>query len=51
MYEVNGRQFLVVSASSGINSGGGHGTPGNAAPATGQTKSYVAFALPIKAAK
>ena len=38
MYEVNGRQFLVVPASSGINSGGGHGGPSSAPPATGQTK-------------
>ena len=51
MYEVNGRQFLVVPASSGINSGGGHGGPSSAPPATGQTKGYVAFALPDKASK
>ena len=50
MYEVNGRQFLVVPASSGINSGGGHGSPGVAPTATG-TKSYVAFALPDKGSK
>jgi quinoprotein glucose dehydrogenase len=61
MYQVNGRQFLVVPASSGINSGGGHGgrssaqaaagqtTPGQITP--GRTKSYVAFALPDKANK
>jgi len=48
MYEVNGRQFLVMPASSNINSGGGHRRPGEAAaePGTG-TRSYVAFALPI----
>ena len=48
MYAVNGRQFLVVPASSRINTGGGHQIPG-AAPAT-ETRSplagYVAFALP-----
>jgi quinoprotein glucose dehydrogenase len=48
MYEVNGRQFLVVPASSRINSRGGHLRPGEtAAPETG-TRSYVAFALPRK---
>jgi quinoprotein glucose dehydrogenase len=48
MYEVNGRQFLVVPASSRINTGGGHLKPGEvAAPETG-TRSYVAFALPQK---
>ena len=49
MYEVNGRQFLVVPASSRINSGGGHTRPGETAtqPAAG-TPSYVAFALPRK---
>jgi quinoprotein glucose dehydrogenase len=46
MYEVNGRQFLVVPASSRINSGGGHRLPGDTGePAVG-TRSYVAFALP-----
>lgn len=47
MYEVNGRQFLVVPASSRINSGGGHVRPGDppASPVVG-TPSYVAFALP-----
>jgi quinoprotein glucose dehydrogenase len=49
MYEVNGRQFLVVPASSRINSGGGHVRPGDVAadPVVG-TPSYVAFALPRK---
>jgi quinoprotein glucose dehydrogenase len=49
MYEVNGRQYLVVPASSRINSGGGHRRPGEAAtePVVG-TPSYVAFALPRK---
>jgi quinoprotein glucose dehydrogenase len=47
MYEVNGRQFLVVPASSRINSGGGHVRPGETTTQspTG-TPSYVAFALP-----
>ena len=49
MYEVNGRQFLVVPASSRINSGGGHMRPSETAtqPAAG-APSYVAFALPRK---
>ena len=49
MYEVNGRQFLVVPASSRINTGGGHRRPGEPAadPIVG-TPSYVAFALPAK---
>jgi quinoprotein glucose dehydrogenase len=49
MYEVNGRQFLVVPASSRINTGGGHQPPGATAPPS-DTRSpqagYVAFALP-----
>jgi hypothetical protein len=47
MYEVNGRQYLVVPASSRINTGGGHQRPGEPAtdPGTG-TPGYVAFALP-----
>ena len=49
MYEVDGRQYLVVPASSRINTGGGHRRPGDAAadPVTG-TPGYVAFALPRK---
>jgi hypothetical protein len=50
MYEVNGRQYLVVPASSRINSGGGHGGPNRATPAS-RSNSYVAFALPEKASK
>lgn len=49
MYEAGGRQFLVVPASSNINSGGGH--PGSRAPRTVRPdlpKGYVAFALPGK---
>ena len=49
MYEVNGRQYLVVPASSRINTGGGHLGPGDApADPTVGTPSYVAFALPRK---
>jgi len=47
MYEVNGRQFLVVPASSRINSGGGHRSAGVTEPPAG-SRSYVAFALPQK---
>jgi len=43
MYEVNGRQYLVVSASSNVNTAG-RGRMAGTAP--GQTKGYVAFALP-----
>ena len=48
MYAVGGRQYLVVSASSKINSGGGHRGPGAAAPAPTLPGggAYVAFALP-----
>ena len=47
MYEVNGRQYLVVSASSKINTGGGHGDPRmpTPAPARSTDGAYVAFAL------
>jgi quinoprotein glucose dehydrogenase len=47
MYAVNGRQYLVVPASSRINSGGGHPSAGTEPPepAIG-ARSYVAFALP-----
>jgi quinoprotein glucose dehydrogenase len=47
MYEVNGRQYLVVPASSRINTGGGHRRPGDPpADAVAGTPAYVAFALP-----
>jgi hypothetical protein len=49
MYEVNGRQFLVVPASSRINTGGGHQIPGAATTvneARNPMAGYVAFALP-----
>jgi quinoprotein glucose dehydrogenase len=46
MYQVNGRQFLVVPASSAINSRGGHRRPGDTSEPEVGTRSYVAFALP-----
>ncbi len=50
MYEVGGRQYLVVSASSKVNSGGGHSGRGmaseNARPDL--PIGYIAFALPLK---
>jgi quinoprotein glucose dehydrogenase len=47
MYEAGGRQYLVVPASSQINSGGGHRNPGStAAPEPSRGGAYVAFALP-----
>jgi quinoprotein glucose dehydrogenase len=49
MYTVNGRQFLVVPASSRINTGGGHHTPGAPTPAAeprNPKAGYIAFALP-----
>ena len=50
MYEVSGRQYLVVPASSNINSGGGHPGSRGAPQAMRSTlpKGYVAFALPEK---
>jgi quinoprotein glucose dehydrogenase len=50
MYEVAGRQYLVVCASSDVNSGGGHADRG-AAPENSRPnlpKGYIAFALPPK---
>jgi quinoprotein glucose dehydrogenase len=50
MYEASGRQYLVVPASSNINSGGGH-AKGRLTPWTVRSdlpKGYVAFALPGK---
>lgn len=50
MYQVRGRQYLVISASSNIISGGGHagrgGTPASAR--SDLPHGYVAFALPLK---
>jgi quinoprotein glucose dehydrogenase len=44
MYEVNGRQFLVVNATQTPNPSRG-GSPVGSAPARGE-RAYVAFALP-----
>jgi len=46
IYEVNGRQYLVVQATSPINSGGGHGA--RLPPVQTNPGFYVAFALPEK---
>jgi hypothetical protein len=46
MYEVNGRQYLVIPASSNLNPGGGHLAPGETAAPPGVTRGYVVFALP-----
>lgn len=50
LYEVGGREYLVVQASSDVNTGGGHPVParvgGEARPML--PKGYVAFALPGK---
>ena len=50
MYESGGRQYLIVLASSDVNSGGGHaGRSGAAAPVRPDLpKGYVVFALPAK---
>ena len=51
MYEVKGRQYLVVSASSRVITGARLGPgPGAPAPAVGSKlpKGYIAFALPAK---
>ncbi len=50
MYEVNGRQYLVVTSSSRINAGGGHKGDG-AAPAPNGPPSYIVFALPERSKK
>ncbi len=47
MYEVGGRQYLVVSASSDIISGGGHARRGGAVRPD-LPRGYIAFALPLK---
>jgi quinoprotein glucose dehydrogenase len=50
MYKAKGRQYLIVPASSNVNSGGGHagsgGTPRS--KPSDHPKGYVAFALPKK---
>src|ERR1700682_258726 len=50
MYQAGGRQYLVIPASSDVNSGGGH-TGRGGAPASARSdlpNGYVAFALPLK---
>ena len=47
MYDVNGRQYLVVSASSNPTTAGGR----TAGTASGQMKGYIAFALPEKSGR
>jgi hypothetical protein len=46
MYEVNGRQFFLVNATSSLQGSGAGAKPGPAAE-----PAYVAFALPEAAAK
>ena len=46
MYEANGRQYLVVPASSDLNPGGGHKGPVEPAPPSNITRGYVVYALP-----
>ena len=46
MYEVDGRQYLVVPASSTLNPGGGHLAPGENAAVSAVNRGYVVFALP-----
>jgi quinoprotein glucose dehydrogenase len=46
MYEANGRQFFLVSATSSI-----QGSGAGQAPAPGAVPAYVAFALPEAAVK
>jgi quinoprotein glucose dehydrogenase len=48
MYEVKGRQYLVVPASSPVNPGGGYLRPGEVAAPQKVTRGYVVFALPKK---
>ena len=50
MYQVAGRQYLVVPASSNINAGGGHPSA-QQLPSSQRaelTRCYVAYALPLK---
>ncbi|MEO8592616.1 MAG: PQQ-binding-like beta-propeller repeat protein [Candidatus Solibacter sp.] len=46
MYEVNGRQYLVVLVSSNVNPGGGHTAPGEVVSRPSVNGAYMAFALP-----
>lgn len=46
VYDVNGREFIVVPASSKINTGGGHKPLRGGMPAFSAAGAYVVFALP-----
>jgi quinoprotein glucose dehydrogenase len=46
MYEVNGREYLAVPASSNLNPGGGHLAPGEVAASSTVSRGYVVYALP-----
>ena len=49
MYEVNGRQYLVVPVSSELNPGGGYSATGERPPPPTVTRGYVVYALPGEA--
>ena len=51
MYEVKGRQYLVVPATSNLNPGGGHLAPGEVVPPSSATRGYVVYALPREDSK
>ena len=46
MYEVNGREYLALPASSSLNPGGGHLAPGEVAASSNVSRGYVVYALP-----
>ena len=46
MYEVNGREYLALPASSNLNPGGGHLAPGEVAASSNVSRGYVVYALP-----
>ena len=46
MYEVNGRQYLVIPASSNVNPGGGYLRSGETPAPHSTTRGYVVYALP-----
>jgi hypothetical protein len=47
MYEVKGRQYLVVSATANVNNAGSRSAATGPAP----VRSYIAFALPERPAR
>jgi quinoprotein glucose dehydrogenase len=49
MYEVNGRQYLVIPATSELNPGGGYSATGNPPSPPSGTRDYVVYALPREA--